>query len=174
MTVQPFDFGDGVPHRPDHPEPQAAAYDRGYRTTVNAQAGSPSKSNDDRTTEYRSTGDRSAELLANATTQTRLFDFPVDDSAHMVDEGGAISSERLRAGSSPPTGRTQREQTHTSAAGKPRNAVRGFSLVLAVVGHAVIGSLIAAGGNLILGAVTSVAIMGCSAALVATEALASQ
>ncbi len=138
MTVELFDFGDGVPPRraqSDPPSENRVATSRPEKAHVGFD-------------------------------QPRLFELANSHSASTSDRGpeGPVRSNDSEAQAEP----------HTSIAGKPRTAVRGFSLVLAVVGHALIGSLIAAGGHLVLGAVASVAVMSCSAALVATEALASQ
>lgn len=150
MTVELFDFGDGVPQRRASSNTAKKDASGNVSETASASRVTASKPNESKV----------------GFDQPRLFDVANSNSTATVDHG---PKDQL-----PVNGSEANTQPHASIAEKPRTAVRGFSLVLAVVGHALIGSLIAAGGHLVLGAVASVAVMSCSAALVATEALANQ
>lgn len=54
-----------------------------------------------------------------------------------------------------------------------RSRVRGLSVSFAVIGQLVVGAMIAASGDLLLGAVSSAAVFSCCLALVASEAMSS-
>jgi len=54
-----------------------------------------------------------------------------------------------------------------------RSRVRGVSVSFAVIGQLVVGAMIAASGDLILGAVASLAVFSCCLALIASEAISS-